>query len=154
MPWHDISMQVTGQPARDIARHFVQRWNYLLRTKPPSKPTPVLLPPPDFTAAELESLELTGTCEVQLLRSCGPWSMGLQEKTEHSIQNAYLKCIEQSEHFIYIENQFFITATCSEQSPIRNQIGGAIVERIIKAAKAGEKYKVIIALPSVPALSV
>lgn len=26
-------MQVVGQPARDLARHFVQRWNYLLRIK-------------------------------------------------------------------------------------------------------------------------
>lgn len=33
MPWHDVSMQVVGQPARDIARHFIQRWNYLLRIK-------------------------------------------------------------------------------------------------------------------------
>ena len=29
MPWHDISMQVVGQPARDLTRHFVQRWNYI-----------------------------------------------------------------------------------------------------------------------------
>ncbi|KAG6868613.1 hypothetical protein C0993_000416 [Termitomyces sp. T159_Od127] len=34
MPWHDVAMQVVGQPARDLARHFVQRWNYLLRIKP------------------------------------------------------------------------------------------------------------------------
>ncbi|CCL98409.1 uncharacterized protein FIBRA_00406 [Fibroporia radiculosa] len=25
MPWHDVGMQVVGQPARDLARHFVQR---------------------------------------------------------------------------------------------------------------------------------
>lgn len=25
MPWHDVSMQMVGQPARDLARHFVQR---------------------------------------------------------------------------------------------------------------------------------
>lgn len=33
MPWHDVGMQVVGQPARDLCRHFVQRWNYLLRIK-------------------------------------------------------------------------------------------------------------------------
>ena len=33
MPWHDVGMQILGQPARDICRHFVQRWNLLLRTK-------------------------------------------------------------------------------------------------------------------------
>lgn len=39
MPWHDVGMQVVGQPARDLARHFIERWNYLLRIKvntPPS----------------------------------------------------------------------------------------------------------------------
>jgi len=30
---HDVGMQIVGQPARDLCRHFVQRWNYLLRTK-------------------------------------------------------------------------------------------------------------------------
>ena len=38
MPWHDVGMQVVGQPARDLGRHFTERWNYLLRVKvnPPS----------------------------------------------------------------------------------------------------------------------
>ena len=150
MPWHDVSMQVTGQPARDIARHFVQRWNYLLRTKPPSKPTPILLPPPEFTPADLESLNLNGTCEMQIVRSCGPWSMGLQDKTEQSIQNAYLKCIEQSEHFVYIENQFFITSCECDGTQIENAIGDAIVNRIIRAHKEGTNWRAIILLPLMP----
>lgn len=28
MPWHDVHCAVWGPPCRDIARHFVQRWNY------------------------------------------------------------------------------------------------------------------------------
>lgn len=27
MPWHDIGVMVQGATARDIARHFIQRWN-------------------------------------------------------------------------------------------------------------------------------
>lgn len=27
MPWHDIGIMVQGATARDIARHFIQRWN-------------------------------------------------------------------------------------------------------------------------------
>lgn len=27
MPWHDIGMCVQGAAARDVARHFIQRWN-------------------------------------------------------------------------------------------------------------------------------
>jgi len=33
MAWHDVGMQVVGQPARDLSRHFTERWNYLLRIK-------------------------------------------------------------------------------------------------------------------------
>ena len=150
MPWHDVSMTLTGHPARDIARHFVQRWNYLLRTKPPSKPTPILLPPPDFTAAELESMNLNGTCEVQLLRSAGPWSLGLQDKTEQSIHSAYLKCIEQSEHFVYIENQFFITSTECDGTRIENAIGDAIVNRIVRAHKEGTEWRCVLVIPLMP----
>ena len=28
MPWHDIAAVVYGTPARDVARHFIQRWNF------------------------------------------------------------------------------------------------------------------------------
>jgi len=28
MPWHDIGVVVHGKAARDIARHFIQRWNF------------------------------------------------------------------------------------------------------------------------------
>jgi hypothetical protein len=27
MPWHDEALVVTGEAARDCARHFIQRWN-------------------------------------------------------------------------------------------------------------------------------
>ncbi len=27
MPWHDEVLVVTGETARDCARHFIQRWN-------------------------------------------------------------------------------------------------------------------------------
>lgn len=126
---HDVGMNVVGQPARDLCRHFVQRWNYLLRIKNHSRTMPFLLPPPEFKLHDLQNQGLTGTCEMQICRSTGPWSMGTPFKTESSIQNAYLKgqsqnpplnkyrlmhigikAIQLSEHFVYIENQFFITS--------------------------------------------
>ena len=27
MPWHDVALSITGAGARDVARHFIQRWN-------------------------------------------------------------------------------------------------------------------------------
>lgn len=150
MPWHDVSMQIVGQPARDLTRHFVQRWNYILRQRKPTRPTPFLLPPPDFNPADLESLGLDGTCEVQLLRSAGPWSIGTPDKTEHSIMNAYVKMIEESEHFVYMENQFFITSCETEGSVVFNKIGDALVERIVRAYNNDEAWRAMILIPLIP----
>lgn len=125
MPWHDVSVRMTGQPARDIARHFVQRWNFLRRGKPrpPKRPTPLLLVKPD-TFPFIPSLETTvgdgqkqqrqqndpragslpmsHVCCIQLLRSVSQWSLGIQDHVETSIQNAYVEVIASSEHFVYI----------------------------------------------------
>ncbi|KAI9860421.1 MAG: Phospholipase D1 [Trichoglossum hirsutum] len=150
MPWHDISMQIVGQPARDLTRHFVQRWNYILRQRKPSRPTPFLLPPPDFVPADLESLGLDGTCEVQILRSCSPWSIGTTTLVERSIMNAYIKLIEQSDHFVYIENQFFVSSCEMEGTRIENTIGDALVERIIRAHRNGEDWRATIVIPLMP----
>nr|GAT50596.1 phospholipase D [Mycena chlorophos] len=149
MPWHDVGMQVVGQPARDLCRHFVQRWNYLLRIKNHTRVMPFLLPPPEFKPSELTSMQLTGTCEMQILRSAGLWSLGTK-KTEHSIQNAYLKAIQLSEHFVYIENQFFITSTVVNDVKIENKIGDAIVKRIIRAHNDKLPWKCCIVIPLLP----
>ncbi|KAJ5288491.1 hypothetical protein N7478_001521 [Penicillium angulare] len=150
MPWHDISMHVVGQPARDLTRHFVQRWNYILRQRKPTRPTPFLLPPPDFNPADLEALGLDGTCEVQILRSSSMWSTGTPDVTEHSIMNAYVKLIEESEHFVYIENQFFISTCEIDGRKIENLIGDSLVERIVRAAKKGEVWRAVIVIPLMP----
>ncbi|KAI1303241.1 phospholipase D [Xylaria venustula] len=151
MPWHDISMQVTGQPARDLTRHFVQRWNYLRRERKPTRPTPFLLPPPDANESDLAGLGLSGTCEVQMLRSAGDWSLGFpKDLREHSIQTAYVKLIEESEHFVYMENQFFITSTETLNTKVVNRIGDALVERILRAHQNDEEWRCCILIPLMP----
>ena len=99
-------------------------------------------------ASRHHDLPQMGSVPCQIVRSCSKWSHGVP--TEHSIQNAYCEVIRNSQHFVYIENQFFITATSEKQKPIKNMIGAAIVERIVRAARAGEKYNVIVVIPSIP----
>jgi len=149
-PWHDIGLQLVGQPARDLCRHFVQRWNYLLRTKNHTRLMPFLIPPSDFTPLELSERRIIGTCEAQICRSCGPWSIGTPNKVEHSIQSAYVKAIQCSEHFVYIENQFFITSCIVEGTVITNKIGDALVNRIIQAHEEGTPWKAVIIIPTMP----
>ncbi|KAH8710156.1 hypothetical protein GQ44DRAFT_714479 [Phaeosphaeriaceae sp. PMI808] len=150
MPWHDVAMQIVGQPARDLTRHFVQRWNYLLRQRKPSRPTPFLLPPPDFNPADIEALGLDGTCEVQILRSACAWSLGTPNKVEHSIMNAYVQMIATSEHFVYIENQFYISSSEALGTKIENKINDAIVDRIKRAHANDEDWRACIMLPLMP----
>ena len=150
MPWHDISMQLIGQPARDVGRHFVQRWNYVLRGRIPTRPTPILMPPPEYEHGELERLGMTGTCQVQILRSCSPWSIGTPNKVEHSIMNAYCSLIESSDHFVYIENQFYVSSTTVDGTIIHNGIGDALVERAIRAAENGEDWQACLIIPLMP----
>ncbi|KAI8601031.1 hypothetical protein EDD21DRAFT_305738, partial [Dissophora ornata] len=150
MPWHDVSIGVAGQPARDIARHFVQRWNFVKREKGMKKShMKFLTPKGEFVSTRNES-GWTGSQKVQLLRSSTIWSQGVD--LEHSIQNAYLANIEKAEHFIYIENQFFVTLAAENGNPdIKNTIGLALVNRIVRAHQEGKKFRVIVVMPLMPA---
>lgn len=85
----------------------------------------------------------------QIVRSSSKWSNGLAQP-EMSIAEAYATIIRESEHFVYIENQFFITSTGDAQAPVKNKIGAAIVERILRAAKARQKYHIIVVIPAIP----
>ncbi|OWK14727.1 PLD2 [Cervus elaphus hippelaphus] len=55
MPWRDIGVAVHGPPARDLARHFIQRWNFTKTTKAKYKIPmyPYLLPKSTSTANQL-----------------------------------------------------------------------------------------------------
>ena len=45
MPWHDIAVMVSGKAGRDVARHFIQRWNATKREKQSSDQSfPFLMP--------------------------------------------------------------------------------------------------------------
>lgn len=98
---------------------------------------------------EVPDVDMTGCgpMDVQVIRSAGDWSNGTL--TEHSIMNAYIEMIRESNHCIYIENQFFITAT-ENTTPVVNLIGQAIVERILSAAKDKRRFKIVVVIPTIP----
>ncbi|WFD30103.1 phospholipase D [Malassezia sp. CBS 17886] len=150
MPWHDVGVQLLGQPARDLVRHFCQRWNMLLRSKKHTRTFPFLLPPAELSHADHTRLGVHGTCEVQICRSAGPWSMSTPRTVEQSVQQAYLKAIQNSEHFVYIENQFFITSTYMDGLVIENRIGLALTERIVRAHREGTPWRAVVVIPLTP----
>ncbi|KAI4462630.1 phospholipase d [Holotrichia oblita] len=153
MPWHDIAVCVQGNSARDIARHFIQRWNATKLEKARlNNSYPYLLPKsynmdpvPDIL--QLEQYKVT----CQVLRSVSTWSCGFLEPNmaEQSIHEAYVDAINRSQHYIYIENQFFITLP-NKNSSIRNQIQETLYKRILRAHKEGATFRVFIILPLLP----
>lgn len=86
-------------------------------------------------------------CNVQTLRSVSAWSAGVA-KTESSIHKAMIHLIRTSKHYIYIENQFFISAM--DDLPVRNEIANCLYERILRAANEKENFKVYVFLPLIP----
>ncbi|XP_078439374.1 phospholipase D zeta 1-like isoform X2 [Wolffia australiana] len=277
MPWHDVHCALWGPPCRDVARHFVQRWNYAKRSKAAneqaipllmphhhmviphymgkSKDTnvdcnvraesknelatedsffsrfsprdiPLLVPQDaeehqysredlirnvsgntrksvqngfsfnrnksqafttdmpmkgfvdetDFVPTDKKQLEVkaqdkewwetqqrTGQiisadeigqvgpctpCKCQIIRSVSQWSAGTMH-TEESIHNAYFSVIEKAEHFVYIENQFFISGL-SGDDVIKNRILEALYQRIRRAEKEKKCFRVIIVIPLLP----
>ncbi|KAH8651018.1 hypothetical protein BX600DRAFT_418123 [Xylariales sp. PMI_506] len=173
MPWHDVAMGVIGPCVYDIAEHFVLRWNFIKRDKykrdarfdwielqgrqgpdedlvgvqRPSHPVGDYVVHP-YSPLETKNLANRGTVHAQIVRSSSDWSSGIL--TDHSIQNAYSEVIRNAQHYVYIENQFFITATGTEQAPIHNTIGRAIVDACVRAGKEGRKFRVIILIPAIP----
>ncbi|OQD70485.1 hypothetical protein PENDEC_c023G02317 [Penicillium decumbens] len=173
MPWHDVAMGLIGDCVYDIAEHFVLRWNFVKRDKyKRSDDVDWLLmegrtgedediiavqrpkyPCGDYIQHPLSPLSgkprgQQGTVRAQIVRSSDDWSSGILN--EHSIQNAYCEIIRNAEHFVYIENQFFITATGDQQHPVYNQVGRAIVDACVRAGKEGRKFRVIIVIPAIP----
>ncbi|XP_048497428.1 phospholipase D zeta 1 [Beta vulgaris subsp. vulgaris] len=275
MPWHDVHCALLGPPCRDVARHFVQRWNYAKRNKAPNEHTiPLLMPQhqmviphylgsnwetevDDVNIAENQSLKrqdsfssrassqdiplllpqeagededskLNGldvshdqqmriirnvlpfrkvkieplvsdmpmkafvddfdtvddsarvgmksldkewwetqergslvvpsdesgqvgpcvSCRCQVLRSVSQWSAGTSQ-TEQSIHKAYISLIEKAEHFIYIENQFFISGLSGDDT-IHNRVLEALYRRIMKAFNDKKCFRVIVVLPLLP----
>ena len=63
------------------------------------------------------------------MRSGASWSIGIKSP-ETSIHSAWCSAIASAEHYVYVENQFFISGG---DNGLKNCIADAIVDRILKA---------------------
>jgi phospholipase D1/2 len=142
LPWQDIQVQVTGKGARDVSKNFIQRWNLAIRTTS----FPPLLPKSEPIPEDLDYLTPYKNCDVQLLRSAAKWSFGL-DIPERSIYESYIELIENAEHYIYIENQYFISSTSDSTVNPTNRVAVALLRRLRKAIQKKEDFKVVMILP-------
>ena len=96
---------------------------------------------------------------VQVLRSASKWSVGIGKK-ENSILQGYYQLIDNAQHYLYIENQFFVSRAFNEEERaeceyalsdvVENLIAYHIRKRIERAYYKKEKFRVFIFIPLLP----
>ena len=116
LPWHDVGCSFNGEAAMDVARHFIQRYNAAMIESSwwcswwfavgwcSGSELSTEDRPKAFHKIKQPS---TNNVTIQVIRSVESWSAN--QPHEDSIYRAYLHAIETAEHFIYIENQFFLS---------------------------------------------
>ncbi|KAJ3019708.1 Phospholipase D1 [Thoreauomyces humboldtii] len=183
MPWHDIGCtfrKVAGQedvegPVDDLVWHFIQRWNFAKWEKKKTDHVIPWLYPSQGLKRVAPEVAPAGSVQMQVLRSASQWSAG--SPREKSINNAYLDLIRGAKHYVYIENQFFITKFAPPSDKvasdhkaskkdsendhgqmlpksgvrIHNPIASALVQRILVAFRKQEVFRVYIVIPLFPA---
>lgn len=126
MPWQDYQVQIEGPAVDDLVRNFVLRWNSYGNPKPDNTlqtEVPVLVMP--ATPSEKK-----GSCQVQVLRSASlkmrrheyahmPQVAPKAGLKHDDILRSIQQLISKAEHYIYIENQFFVSAF--GESSVRNK---------------------------------
>lgn len=170
MSWHDVQSEVSGVSARDIARNFIERWNIhrldlfnaqLNRKKrqeidkkypfiyekeaPPS--LRILNNIPNVFQNNILNInnEKMDTCTVQNIRSITRWSGSYT--FEYSIYSAYIDSIKKAQHYIFIENQYFIS---NGAKGVQNKVGEYCLQRIKWAIENDKKFKLFILIPITP----
>ena len=143
LPWHDVGCAFIGEAVQDAVQHFTDRCH---RYHAITKVSPNPIRQPTTTSKKTKAEEIVSNSRgynvrIQLLRSVDNWSAG--QKHEASIYNAYIDAIKNAQHFIYIENQFFISSQEGFSRKVQNDIQAALVERIVLAHKAKKDFHVI-----------
>ena len=135
LPWHDIHCKIEGPSVFDIERNFIELWN-----NKTSSGNTIETRLKHHLIPKSKGNEI-----VQIVRSICEKSGGNNSKHERGCYEAMLRIINSAEHYIYIEQQYFITNYGGNR--IWNIIGMIISEKIIKAFKERRKFKVVLVIP-------
>ncbi|EUB58483.1 Phospholipase D2 [Echinococcus granulosus] len=174
-----------------------RRGNNKLPIPPMLLPSPPCEPWKQMGIAAVSGRRHAHQAQMQALRSASRWSLVVNrgggtggendfayepnnlnitpQFTERSIHNAYIEAIRSSEHYIYIENQFFVSwlnektmehdiqsansnnntgpaGLESELQPclVKNTINQALYDRILRAYREKSPFRVYIILPLLP----
>ncbi|KAG0604783.1 hypothetical protein M758_9G007300 [Ceratodon purpureus] len=181
-PWHDWHCKIEGHAAYDVLTNFEQRWNKVAKSHDdyqllnidrrerlvgPSNRAPLSGDPLLFVTKEYDA----DTWQVQIFRSIDSGSVKgfpntFEEVTkEHlvwgksvaidiSIHMAYVKAIRSAQHFIYIENQYFLGSSYNwpdyKTAGANHLIPMELTLKICSKIREGKRFAVYIVIPMWP----
>ncbi|MFQ6633298.1 hypothetical protein Gotur_011274, partial [Gossypium turneri] len=179
-PWHDMHSKIDGPAAYDVLVNFEERWlkaakpHGLKKLKKPFDDAllrieriPDIMGVSDFTENENDPERW----HVQIFRSIDSNSVkgfpkdpkdatsknlvcGKNVLIDMSIHTAYVKAIRAAQHFIYIENQYFLGSSYNWSSyknlGADNLIPMEIALKIASKIKANERFAAYVVIPMWP----
>ena len=159
-PWHDIHCELSGPVAYDVYQNFYERWQ-----KQGTRYGPL-------DARLLTDIDLSDSghdddsWRCQIFRSITSDSaeflprrqQALHSKkgrlVESSIMQAYVHMIRNAEHFIYIENQYFMGSayawSSNADTNCHHIIPAEIAQKIVNKITARERFVAYIVIPMFP----
>ncbi|KAG5231299.1 phospholipase [Salix suchowensis] len=180
-PWHDLHSRIDGPAAYDVLTNFEERWMKAAKPKGLKKlktsyddallridRIPDIIGVFDTPSATEDDPE---AWHVQIFRSIDSNSVkafpkdpkdatkknlvcGKNVLIDMSIHTAYVKAIRAAQHFIYIENQYFIGSSYNWSSykdlGANNLIPMEIALKIADKIRAHERFAVYIVVPMWP----
>ncbi|KAJ4956605.1 hypothetical protein NE237_013388 [Protea cynaroides] len=180
-PWHDLHCKIDGPAAYDVLTNFEERWRKaskphgIKKIKKSYDDALLRLERiPDIIGAldtAYQSENDPETWHVQVFRSIDTTSVkgfpkdpreatsqnlvcGKNVLIDMSIHTAYVKAIRSAQHFIYIENQYFIGSSYnwSQNKDIgaNNLIPMEIALKIANKIRLNERFAVYIVIPMWP----
>ncbi|WOL00121.1 hypothetical protein Cni_G08834 [Canna indica] len=180
-PWHDLHSRIDGPAAYDVLRNFEERWSKaskhhgIKKLKKSSDDALLSIERiPDIIG--LDELSYMNdndpeTWHVQIFRSIDSDSVkgfpkdpreathknlvcGKNVLIDMSIHKAYVHAIRSAQHFIYIENQYFLGSSFNWDSNkslgANNLIPIEIAFKIANKIKANERFSAYIVVPMWP----
>ncbi|KAG8952526.1 hypothetical protein FRC00_006757, partial [Tulasnella sp. 408] len=145
MPWHDVHLSLVGDAVADCVQHFVERWNEVKKRKNKDVEKYDWLEFPGDPASHpghpgdpREHLKRFAGATQKFRARWDDW------KQRHSMGGRHSPRQEREDYMSGPNPYAHI------RGPIENRIAEALVERILSAARAAQKFKVIVVLPEVP----
>ncbi|CAN0847878.1 Phospholipase D delta [Linum grandiflorum] len=182
-PWHDLHCKIEGPAAYDVLTNFEQRWKkaakwseFGRRFKTVShwhddslikleRISWILSPSPSVTSDDpslwvtevfrsIDSGSLKGFPKDVFQAEAQNLVCAKNLVIDWSIQTAYIQAIRSAQHFVYIENQYFIGSSYAwpayKEAGADNLIPMELALKICSKIRAREKFAVYIVIPMWP----